>query len=68
MIEKIKYKIIKLNQLIFLLFFDLVRAFYSNKNTELLSIIKKNREVVNGGPIFLKTVHCYQEQKYFLCF
>ena len=53
MIEKIKYKIIKLNQLIFLLFFDLVRAFYSNKNTELLSIIKKNREVVNGGRIFL---------------
>ncbi len=63
MIEKINYKIVKLKQLIYLLFYDLIRAFYSNKNAELLSIIKKNREVVNGGKSFLNKAQ-YESNNY----
>jgi hypothetical protein len=51
--EKIYYKFKKVREILFLSFYNLIRSFYKNKNTDFQEIIYKNRTIINSKQIFL---------------
>ena len=51
--EKFSYKFKKAREIIFLSFYNLIRSFYKNKNTDFQEIIYKNRTIINSKQIFL---------------
>ena len=51
--EKLSYKFKKAREIILLSFYNLIRSFYKNKNTDFQEIIYKNRTIINSEKIFL---------------
>ena len=51
--EKLYYKFKKVREILFLSFYNLIRSFYKNKNTDFQEIIYKNRTIINSKQIFL---------------
>ena len=51
--EKLIYRLIKVREILLLSFYNLIRSFYKNKNTDFQEIIYKNRTIINSKQIFL---------------
>jgi len=51
--EKFSYKFKKAREIIFLSFYDLIRSFYKNKNTDFQEMIYKNRTIIDSKKTFL---------------